>query len=195
MERYRSGHNGAVLKTVRVKTHGGSNPSRSAICLTSPSGEVISLKEVQQMKHSKGLLFLCLMLAAVLLAGCSAAKGSVKVRQGNDLSKTVDLTALTCEPVRGSSVDENGKSVEIDTTGVLVSDVLQAANIDSSWIGNISVQSRDKQTVEVTGSELNMASKAYLTPQDDGTWSLVVLSDDDDGFMLRDVVYLHAENI
>ena len=28
-ERYRSGHNGAVLKTVRVKTHGGSNPSLS----------------------------------------------------------------------------------------------------------------------------------------------------------------------
>ncbi|MCD8001946.1 MAG: hypothetical protein LUE95_05105, partial [Oscillospiraceae bacterium] len=27
---YRSGHNGAVLKTVRVQAHGGSNPSLSA---------------------------------------------------------------------------------------------------------------------------------------------------------------------
>ena len=30
-EAYRSGHNGAVLKTVWVKAHGGSNPSASAI--------------------------------------------------------------------------------------------------------------------------------------------------------------------
>ena len=31
MERYRSGHNGAVLKTVRVQAHMGSNPILSAI--------------------------------------------------------------------------------------------------------------------------------------------------------------------
>ena len=30
MERYRSGHNEAVLKTVCLHGHGGSNPSRSA---------------------------------------------------------------------------------------------------------------------------------------------------------------------
>jgi hypothetical protein len=30
LEGYRSGHNGAVLKTVRVQAHGGSNPSPSA---------------------------------------------------------------------------------------------------------------------------------------------------------------------
>ena len=30
MERYRSGHNGAVLKTVRVQAHVGSNPTLSA---------------------------------------------------------------------------------------------------------------------------------------------------------------------
>ena len=29
-EEYRSGHNGAVLKTVRAQAHGGSNPSSSA---------------------------------------------------------------------------------------------------------------------------------------------------------------------
>ena len=33
MEGYRSGHNGAVLKTVRAKAHGGSNPSPSASSL------------------------------------------------------------------------------------------------------------------------------------------------------------------
>lgn len=31
MERYRSGHNGAVLKTVRAQAHVGSNPTLSAI--------------------------------------------------------------------------------------------------------------------------------------------------------------------
>ena len=31
MDAYRSGHNEAVLKTVRVNAHGGSNPSASAI--------------------------------------------------------------------------------------------------------------------------------------------------------------------
>ena len=30
MDAYRSGHNEAVLKTVRVNAHGGSNPSASA---------------------------------------------------------------------------------------------------------------------------------------------------------------------
>ena len=35
MEGYRSGHNGAVLKTVRGKPHAGSNPAPSAIKETS----------------------------------------------------------------------------------------------------------------------------------------------------------------
>ena len=35
MEGYRSGHNGAVLKTVRAKAHAGSNPAPSAIKETS----------------------------------------------------------------------------------------------------------------------------------------------------------------
>ncbi len=30
MEGYRSGHNGVVLKTIRVKAHAGSNPAPSA---------------------------------------------------------------------------------------------------------------------------------------------------------------------
>lgn len=33
LERYRSGHNGAVLKTVRVQAHMGSNPILSASLL------------------------------------------------------------------------------------------------------------------------------------------------------------------
>ena len=35
LEAYRSGHNEAVLKTVWVQAHGGSNPSASAIKETS----------------------------------------------------------------------------------------------------------------------------------------------------------------
>lgn len=35
LERYRSGHNGAVLKTVRGQLHVGSNPTLSAIYLNS----------------------------------------------------------------------------------------------------------------------------------------------------------------
>ena len=36
MEGYRSGHNGAVLKTVRAKAHAGSNPAPSAKNRTPP---------------------------------------------------------------------------------------------------------------------------------------------------------------
>lgn len=147
------------------------------------------------MKIYKGFALACLILVSILLVGCTVAKGSVKVRQGNDLSKTVDLTALSCEPVRGTSVDADGKTVTIDSEGVLISDVLMAANIESSWIGDITVQSRDKQTVEVTGSELNMANKAFLVAEDDGTWSLVILGDKKEGCILKDVVFLHAQNI
>ena len=39
-----------------------------------------------------------------------------------------------------------------------------------------------------------MANKAYLTQQEDGSWNLVVLGEDD-GRILTDVVFLHAENI
>ena len=136
----------------------------------------------------------CLVLAAVLLVGCTASKGSVKVRQGNALPKTVDLTALHTEPVQGVTLDADGNAVEVDTTGILISNVLQAGDIDASWIGNVSVSARDKSTAEVTGSELNMANKAYLTPQEDGSWDLVVLGEDD-GRILKDVVYLRGENI
>ncbi len=39
LERYRSGHNGAVLKTVRVQAHVGSNPTLSAILMTVDLGD------------------------------------------------------------------------------------------------------------------------------------------------------------
>ena len=45
-ERYRSGHNEAVLKTVWVQAHVGSNPTLSAIFIknkTSYHGEVLKL--------------------------------------------------------------------------------------------------------------------------------------------------------
>ena len=146
------------------------------------------------MKVHKLTAILCLVLAAAVLVGCTAAKGSVKVRQGKDLSKTVDLSELEPVPVQGTTLDASGKQVKVDAQGVLVSNVLLAAGIESSWIGEISVEGRDKSTVELTGSELNMANKAYLTLQEDGSWDLVVLGEDD-GRMLSDVVFLQAENI
>ena len=41
LEEYRSGHNEAVLKTVWVQAHGGSNPSSSAIFLLSVSHWIV----------------------------------------------------------------------------------------------------------------------------------------------------------
>lgn len=146
------------------------------------------------MKMHKLTAILSLMLAVALLAGCAAAKGSVKVRQGNALSKTVDLSTIATEHVQGVSLDADGNQVSVEGEGILVSDVLQAGAIESSWIGEVSVQSRDKSTAEVTGSELNMADKAYLMEQEDGTWSLVILGEKD-GLILPDVVFLHAQNI
>ena len=40
MQEYRSGHNEAVLKTVWVKAHGGSNPSS---CATKKKTELVSV--------------------------------------------------------------------------------------------------------------------------------------------------------
>lgn len=144
------------------------------------------------MRARKVSAVLCLLMFLTLFAGCTAAKGSVKVKQGNDLTKTVDLTQQETTRVEGNTKDASG-DVKVDADGILVSDVLMAAGIESSWIGNISVESRDKNTVELTGTELNMANKAYLVAQDDGSWDLVVLGDD--GFVLKDVVFLHAQNI
>ncbi len=44
-EGYRSGHNGAVLKTVRAQVHGGSNPSPSAIFHYGGRGEVVNASD------------------------------------------------------------------------------------------------------------------------------------------------------
>ena len=44
-EAYRSGHNEAVLKTVWVKAHGGSNPSASANAKRTPRGVRFALKK------------------------------------------------------------------------------------------------------------------------------------------------------
>ncbi len=47
-EAYRSGHNEAVLKTVWVQAHGGSNPSASAIKIPGPIAE----------KYGSGIFYL-----------------------------------------------------------------------------------------------------------------------------------------
>ena len=50
MQAYRSGHNEAVLKTVWVKAHGGSNPSA---CATSkhPKGCFLLVVQAEHEKH------------------------------------------------------------------------------------------------------------------------------------------------
>ena len=140
-------------------------------------------------------LLLAFLMVALLFAGCTAAKGSVRVKQGSAPSKLVDLTELPTVSVQGKTVDAEGNVVSVDAQGILLCDIFTAGEIEPSWIGDVTVQARDKTTASVTGAELNMANKAYLTLQDDGSWDLIVLSSDDAGFMLKDVVLLHGQNI
>ena len=53
MEGYRSGHNGAVLKTVRGQPHAGSNPAPSAI----QEGSFVYRTKELSIVFNKGVLY------------------------------------------------------------------------------------------------------------------------------------------
>ena len=147
-------------------------------------------------KHKQiAVMMLALLLSSLILIGCSASKGSVEVKQGMAPGKNVDLSQMDHQNVTGQTVDANGKAVKIKGEGVLVSDVLHAGGVEATFIGDIKAESRDGNTVEITGSELNMANKTFLIQQDDGSWDLVILGDASDGCILKDTVLLHAENM
>ena len=59
MERYRSGHNEAVLKTVWVQAHGGSNPSLSAKKMRCNFASLFFAKKARDENMEKIALAIC----------------------------------------------------------------------------------------------------------------------------------------
>ena len=95
------------------------------------------------------------------------------------------------EPVQGTVVNGRGESRAIDGQGVLLSALLERAEMRADV--QITVTADDEYSAVVTAEELAASDKAYLIAQEEGGVQLVVFGDADSRRNVSNVVRVTVE--
>jgi hypothetical protein len=119
----------------------------------------------------------------------SVPEGSFLIQyQGKD--SYVQMEKLTMAEVSGSIINGKGETVEISQPGILVSDVLAAAGVDSQAVQNVEALADDEYSAQLTGDEIREPAKVYLAKEEDGSMKLIVFGDSNMKRNVRNIVKL-----
>lgn len=138
-----------------------------------------------------GLLLGVTALLAVwhLTTRTAVPKGSFLIQyQGKD--SYVQMEKLTMSEVSGTIVNGKGEEMKISQPGILVSDVIAAAGVDSASINNVEAVADDEYSASLTGDEIREPAKVYLAREEDGTMKLIVFGDSNMKRNVRNIVKL-----
>ena len=89
---------------------------------------------------------------------------------------TVAVDELPLGPVRGTVVNGKGEERTVEADGILLAEVLRAADIADA--ASATVTADDEYSAQVTGEELAAPDKVYLIRQEDGGLQLIVFGDE-----------------
>ena len=131
------------------------------------------------------------LVAAVHLTGrISPAEGALYIEK-DGRSTELSISDLAMEPVQGTVVNGRGESRAIDGQGVLLSALLERAEMRADV--QITVTADDEYSAVVTAEELAASDKAYLIAQEEGGVQLVVFGDADSRRNVSNVVRVTVE--
>ena len=150
------------------------------------------------MKYKKvafGIIAVLILLTVVLAAVHLNTRDKVPERSlmisYKGESRYIQIEELNLVEVSGTVINGKGEEKEVCEQGIAVSDVLQAAGIDPSAIGGVTVTADDAFSAELSAAEINEDGKAYLT--DDGeAVTLIVFGDPNSKRKVHNVVGLRV---
>ena len=90
--------------------------------------------------------------------------------------KIIAADELPLAPVRGTVVNGKGEERTVEADGILLAEVLRAADIADA--ASATVTADDEYSAQVTAEELAAPDKVYLIRQEDGGLQLIVFGDE-----------------
>ena len=104
-----------------------------------------------------------------------APEGALLIEYAGD-RKIIAVDELPLAPVRGTVVNGKGEERTVEADGILLAEVLRAADIADA--ASATVTADDEYSAQVTGEELAASDKVYLIRQEDGGLQLIVFGDE-----------------
>lgn len=121
------------------------------------------------------LVLLTAAAAAVRLSGRAVpAAGTLRIEKGGNAVE-LPVAELELANVRGTVVNGKGESRAIDSQGLLLSAVLDAADVQAE--AQVTVTADDAYSAAVSAAELSAPDMVYLIQQEDGGMQMVVFGD------------------
>lgn len=146
------------------------------------------------MKNKRILLPVIILAVVTIILAVINITGAPVVVQGDVLivaknkETTISLKADDLQPIIGTLVNGKGDQIPVDGTGISLQDVLALAEITD--FETVTATARDEYSAEVTGEEIQEASKCYLLVEADGSIRLVVFGDSNSKRNVTDVIRL-----
>ena len=146
-------------------------------------------------KAAFGIIAVLILMTAVLAAVHlntreKAPEGSLMISYKGE-NRYIQIEELNLVKVSGTVVNGKGEEKEICEQGIAVSDVLQAAGIELTAIGGVTVTADDEFSAELSAAEIREDGKAYLT--DDGeAVTLIIFGDPNSKRRVHNVVSLRV---
>lgn len=141
------------------------------------------------------ILILILATAAVaafyLATRDGVPEGALRVEFGGMQAGDLPLERLELVSVQGTVVNGKGKEREIDTQGILLSDVLREAGVTEYSM--VTVTSDDEYSAQVMTEEISEPDKVYLIQQEAGGMQLIVFGDGNSKRNVSNVVRLFVQ--
>lgn len=148
------------------------------------------------MKKKTIRVLLALVLVTAVLA-CIHSFSRPKTEEGtllieyNGTSSVIALDELSTVPVKGTLVNGRGEEILVSGEGILLSEVLAAAEIVDYRI--VVMIAEDEYSAEVTAEEVALPDKVYLMEQEEGGTRLVVFGDANSKRNVNGLVRLRVE--
>lgn len=137
------------------------------------------------------LVLLTAAVAAVHLSGRAApVEGTLRVEKGGNAVE-LPIAKLELANVRGTVVNGKGESRAIDAPGLLLSAVLEAADVQAET--QVTVTADDAYSAAVSAAELSAPDMVYLIQQEDGGMQMVVFGDANSKRNVSDVAMVTVE--
>lgn len=120
----------------------------------------------------------------------AVSEGTLRIEHGSQVLE-LSLDQLEWTSVQGTIRNGKGEESAIDAQGILLADVLKAANVGE--FSTVTITADDEYSAKVTPEEIADPGKVYLIREEDGGIQLIVFGDENSKRNVSNVVRLTVQ--
>lgn len=147
-------------------------------------------------KISLTQVLICVIVLVTAVVACfylttrtAVSEGTLRIEHGSQVLE-LSLDQLEWTSVQGTIRNGKGEESTVDALGILLADVLKAANVE---VSTVTITADDEYSAKVTPEEIADPGKVYLIREEDGGIQLIVFGDENSKRNVSNVVRLTVQ--